>query len=80
MIEVAPMQAAIQNAKPTLIGEVWSGSADGEWLFFTLFEHPLYGDEAPLLVRWGKHYYTTPYWELSDVEPDVLEAHLGGAY
>ena len=75
MIEVAPMQAAIRDAKPTRIGTV---SASG--LHFQVYEHPLYGDEAPLLVLWGKHYYTTPYWELSDVEPDVLEAHLGGAY
>lgn len=79
MIEVAPMQAAIKQANPTLIGQV-SAEPKGGCLVFSLYEHPLYGDEAPLLVKWGKFYYTTPYWELSDVEPDILEAHLGGAY
>lgn len=76
MFEVAPMQAAIVAAHPTLIGELETE----EGLRFQMYEHPLYGDEAPLLVKWGKFYYTTPFWEFSDVEVDLLEAHLGGAY
>lgn len=75
MFEVAPMQTAIKASNPRIVAHFTSPIG----IPFEVVEHPFYGDE-PLLVKWNNLYYTSGYWEPADVEPDFVEACLGGAY
>lgn len=77
MYEVAAMQSEITRSNPTCVGYVWSGPEDGQGVQVSMFEHPLYGDEAPLLVLWEGIYYSTPFWELESVDADEIATVLG---
>ena len=35
----------------------------GTWMGVTLYEHPVYGDEVPTMVKVGDSYYFTSYYD-----------------
>lgn len=57
MNDLLPNQTRIDAAKPTFIG------FSGPYMFY---EHPVHGDEAPLMIRLNGNWFNSGFWELPD--------------